>query len=268
MYMHCRLVCAAALSTVALGGRAVALMEAPNAEKNPAKGKKEDNVDKHLLNERRVVFISGRIDEKSACKVVSQLLYLDQGTGTKFDGVGSRGGSNVAPITMLISSPGGQVTAGLGIYDTMQWVRAPVHTVVIGHASSMAAVLLASGTPGHRRAARNARIMVHEASQGISKTKLGDVLWRAEELRAKNEMLVVLLAKHSGKCVEEVRRIMRAREDVFLSAEEAKAWGLVDEVIDVQPPTSSARVEEIVVEEAGGNEGSKGGGNEGEGKTA
>tara|TARA_B110000211_G_C13724076_1_gene397336 strand:- start:192 stop:509 length:318 start_codon:yes stop_codon:yes gene_type:complete len=90
--------------------------------------------------------------------------------------------------------------------------------------------------------------MVHEASQGISKTKLGDVLWRAEELRAKNEMLVALLAKHSGKELADVRRIMCAREDVFLSAEEAKAWGLIDEVVDVQP-ASSATVEEIVVEE-------------------
>ena len=237
----------AGLASALLGGNA-ALMEASSAGSKSAKAKKEDNVDKHLLNERRVVFVSGRIDEKSAFAIVKQLLFLDQSKGTKFDGVGSSGGSAVAPITMVISSPGGQVTAGLGIYDTMQWVRAPVHTICIGHASSMAAVLLASGAPGHRRAARNARIMVHEASQGISKTKLGDVLWRAEELRAKNEMLVALLAKHSGKELADVRRIMCAREDVFLSAEEAKAWGLIDEVVDVQP-ASSATVEEIVVEE-------------------
>jgi ATP-dependent Clp endopeptidase proteolytic subunit ClpP len=150
------------------------------AEKKKKKKKapqREKDAEKHLLHERRIVTIMGRIDEKSAAKAVQQMLLLDQAEGStpgKFTGLqrSSGGTAAVEPITLLIMSGGGLVTAGLAIYDTMQLVSCPVHCVAVGRASSMAAVLLAGGEKGHRLCTPNTRIMVHEASQSIARHKV------------------------------------------------------------------------------------------------
>ena len=151
-----------------------------------------------LRHRQRVVFISGSISDASAKAVVADLLYLDALEDGTTDPAGPK------PIQLVINSGGGSVTAGLAIYDVMQYIRSPVHTLCIGHASSMAAILLAAGEPRQRRALPHARIMVHSASGGYGRNKVEDVLVHAEELKAKNDLLAAILADHLGLSVEQV----------------------------------------------------------------
>ena len=137
-------------------------------------------------------------DPDAAKAVIADLLYLD----ALEDGTTDPGGPK--PIQLVINSSGGVVTSGLAIYDVMQYVRSPVHTPCIGHAASMAAILLAAGEPRQRRALPHARIMVHSASGGYGRNKVEDVLVHAEELKAKNDLLAAILADHLGLSVEQV----------------------------------------------------------------
>ena len=151
-----------------------------------------------LRHRQRMVFISGSISDALAKAVVADLLYLDALEDGTADPAGPR------PIQLVINSGGGSVTAGLAIYDVMQYIRSPVHTLCIGNASSMAAILLAAGEPRQRRALPHARIMIHSASGGYGRNKVEDVLVHAEELRAKNDLLAAILADHLGLSVEQV----------------------------------------------------------------
>ena len=121
----------------------------------------------------------------------------------------------------------------MAIYDVMQYIDAPVHTLCVGHASSMAAILLAAGAPGQRRALPHSRIMIHQASGGYGRNKVEDVLVHAEELRAKNELLAGLLAKHLGVSTEQVLEMWKI--DKYMTPAQAQELKLVDEVIERKP---------------------------------
>ncbi|MBR2838189.1 MAG: ATP-dependent Clp endopeptidase proteolytic subunit ClpP [Kiritimatiellae bacterium] len=186
----------------------------PYVVEQTGKGERTYDIYSRLLLDR-IVFISGEVSDEMANAVCAQLLFLQSQDAKK-------------EISVYVNSPGGSVTAGLAIYDTMQFVKCPVATYCLGQAASMGAVLLAAGTKGRRFALPNARIMIHQPWGG-AEGKASDIEITAREILRLKEVLNGILAKHSGKAVEDVVR--DTDRDHFMSAEEAKAWGLVDEVL-------------------------------------
>ena len=166
------------------------------------------------LLEDRVVFLSGEVTDEVANLVVAQLIYLESKDPTK-------------DISLYINSPGGSVTAGLAIYDTMKYIRCDVSTICIGMAASMGAFLLSSGTKGKRFALPNSEIMIHQVLGG-SKGQASDVEIQTRQLLKLKNKLNTLLAENVGKKVSEVEK--DTDRDNYLTAEEAKAYGIVDEV--------------------------------------
>ncbi|KAK8400008.1 hypothetical protein O3P69_003004 [Scylla paramamosain] len=182
------------------------------------RGERAYDIFSRLLKER-IVCIMGPIDDNIASLVIAQLLFL-QSENTK------------KPIHMYINSPGGVVTAGLGIYDTMQYVQPPIATWCVGQACSMASLLLAAGSPGMRHSLPNARIMVHQPHGG-AQGQATDIQIQAEEILRLKEKLNGLFVKHSGLPLEKLAPMME--RDKFMSADEAKDLGLIDEVL-ASPP--------------------------------
>lgn len=178
------------------------------------RGERSCDIYSRLL-EDRIIFVGTGIDDGFANAVVAQLLFLAKDVNRE--------------ISMYINSPGGSVTAGLAIYDTMQFVKCPVATYCIGQAASMGALLLAAGTPGKRYALSNARIMIHQPWGGAQGTA-SDIHIQAEEILRLKKRLNEILATHSGKTYEEIERM--TDRDYFMSAAEAKNLGLVDHVVD------------------------------------
>ncbi|MBL8857528.1 MAG: ATP-dependent Clp protease proteolytic subunit [Planctomycetes bacterium] len=172
------------------------------------------------LLEDRIVFIGTPIDDMVADQVVGQLLWLD------------RSGRN-QDIKMYINSPGGSVTAGLAIYDTMQLIEPQIQTYCVGQAASMGAVLLAAGAAGKRFALPHSRIMIHQPWGGAQGTAL-DMEIQVKEILKMKAALEEILAKHSGRTAKEVSKA--CDRDNFMSAPEAKAFGLIDEVISKATP--------------------------------
>lgn len=166
------------------------------------------------LLEDRVIFLSGEVTDDVANTVVAELIYLESKDPTK-------------DISLYINSPGGSVTAGLAIYDTMKYIRCDVSTICIGMAASMGAFLLSSGTKGKRYALPNSEIMIHQVLGGSS-GQASDVEIHTRHLLETKKRLNTLLAQNVGKTVSEVEK--DTDRDNFLSAEEAKAYGIVDEV--------------------------------------
>lgn len=166
------------------------------------------------LLEDRVVFLSGEITDDVANLVVAQLIYLESKDPTK-------------DISLYINTPGGSVTAGLAIYDTMKYIRCDVSTICIGMAASMGAFLLSSGTKGKRYALPNSEIMIHQVLGG-SQGQASDVEIHTRQLLKMKRKLNAILAENVGKKVEEVEK--DTDRDNYLSAEEAKTYGIVDEV--------------------------------------
>ena len=171
-----------------------------------------------------------QIHDGVASVVIAQLLYLESQSTDK-------------PISMYINSPGGVVTAGLGIYDTMQFIQPPVATLCVGQACSMASLLLAAGEPGMRKALPNARVMIHQPSGGVS-GQATDIEIHAREILALRERLVGIYAKHTGQPAEVVATGIE--RDNFLTAEQAQEMGLIDGVVQQRegpppppPPISS-----------------------------
>ncbi len=162
----------------------------------------------------RIIFITDMIEDNMANLIIAQLLFLDSEDPEK-------------DIHMYINSGGGVVTAGLAIYDTMQYLRSPINTVCIGQAASMAAVLLAAGAPGKRFALPNARIMIHQGSGGF-RGNTPDVMIQVKELETLVDKLTNILAFHTGQAADKVRK--DSDRDRFMSAEDAKAYGLIDDV--------------------------------------
>jgi len=167
-----------------------------------------------LLLRKRIVFLGTPIDDMVANLVVAQLLYL-QSEDAK------------TPIEMYINTPGGNVSSGLAIYDTMKHIDAPVHTTCVGLAASMGAVLLAGGAKGHRTALPHSRILIHQPWGGFQ-GQASDIAIQAEEILKVKDRLNELLAADTGRTLEEVTR--DTDRDKFLSADEAKEYGIIDEV--------------------------------------
>ena len=187
----------------------------PYVVEQTAKGERSYDIYSRLLLDR-IVFISGEVHDEMANAVVAQLLFLQSQDPKK-------------QINVYINSPGGSVTAGLAIYDTMQFISCPVATYCIGQAASMGAVLLTAGAKGKRFALPSSRIMIHQPWGG-AEGKASDIEITAREILRLKEMLNGILAAHSGKKIEDVVR--DTDRDHFMSAEEACAWGLIDKVLE------------------------------------
>ena len=186
----------------------------PYVVEQTGKGERTYDIYSRLLLDR-IVFISGEVNDEMANAVCAQLLFLQSQDAKK-------------EISVYVNSPGGSVTAGLAIYDTMQFVKCPVATYCIGQAASMGAVLLTAGAKGRRFALPNARIMIHQPWGG-AEGKASDIEITAKEILRLKEILNGILAKHSGQKMADV--IKDTDRDHFMSAKEAKDWGLIDEVL-------------------------------------
>lgn len=182
------------------------------------RGERSFDIYSRLLRER-IVFITGGVEDNMASVITAQLLFLESENPKK-------------EIWMYINSPGGVVTAGMAIHDTMQYIRPKVGTVCIGQASSMGSFLLAAGEPGMRVALTNARIMIHQPSGG-AQGQATDIAIQAKEILRIRENMNQLYAKYTGKPIEEIDKAME--RDNFMTADEAKTFGIVDEVFDKRP---------------------------------
>lgn len=169
------------------------------------------------LGVERILFLGSEVNDGIANSLVAQMLYLDSDDNSK-------------PIYLYINSPGGSVTAGLAIFDTIQYVKSEVITICVGLAASMGAFLLAAGTKGKRLALPHARIMIHQPLGGTSQRQASDIEIEAREILRIKDMLNQSLADMSGQTLEKIAK--DTDRDYFLSAAEAKAYGLIDRVID------------------------------------
>jgi len=188
-------------------------MLVPMVIESSARGERAFDIYSRLLKER-IIFLGDAIEDHIANLVIAQLLFLESEDPTK-------------DISLYINSPGGVVTSGLAIYDTMQYLKAPVSTICIGQAASMASVLLAAGAKGKRFALPNSRIMIHQGSAGF-RGNTPDVEIQVREVMHLTERLTRILADHIGQMPEKVRQ--DSDRDYYLGAEEAKAYGIIDEV--------------------------------------
>ena len=186
----------------------------PMVVEQTSRGERSYDIYSRLMQDR-IVLLGGEVNDDSANLIVAQLLFLQAQDAKK-------------PVSMYINSPGGSVTAGLAIYDTMQFISCPVHTYCIGQAASMGAVLLTAGEKGHRFALPNARIMIHQPWGG-AEGKASDIEITCQEILRLKETLNGILSAHSGQPMEQVVR--DTDRDHFMSAEEARAWGLIDQVL-------------------------------------
>jgi ATP-dependent Clp protease protease subunit len=185
----------------------------PMVVEQTSRGERAYDIFSRLLKDR-IVFVAGPIEDSMAALVCAQLLHLEAENPKK-------------EIQMYINSPGGIVTSGLAIYDTMQYIKSPVITLCLGMAASMGSFLLMAGEKGQRVALPNSRIMVHQPSGGYS-GKASDIQRHAEDIIKTKKRLNELYAKHTGRTVEEVEQTLD--RDYFMTAGEAKEWGLVDHV--------------------------------------
>jgi len=182
------------------------------------RGERSFDIYSRLLRER-IVFVTGPVEDHMATLITAQLLYLESENPKK-------------DIYMYINSPGGVVTAGMAIHDTMQYIRPKVGTVCIGQAASMGAFLLSAGEPGMRVALTNARIMIHQPSGG-AQGMASDIEIQAREILRIRHRMNELMAHYTGRTIEEIEK--NVERDKFFSAGEAKEFGLVDEVFERRP---------------------------------
>ena len=183
-----------------------------------SRGERSFDIYSRLLRER-IVFVNGPVEDHMASLIVAQLLFLESENPKK-------------DVFLYINSPGGVVTAGMAIHDTMQYIRPRVGTICVGQAASMGAFLLAAGEPGMRYATTNARIMIHQPSGG-AQGMASDIEIQAREILRMRQRLNELLAKYTGKPIDVIEKAVD--RDKFLEADEAKEFGLVDEVFDKRP---------------------------------
>ena len=179
------------------------------------KGERAYDIYSRLLKER-IIFLTGQINDNVASLVTAQLLFLEAEDPKK-------------EIYLYINSPGGLVTAGLGIYDTMQYVKPDISTLCIGQAASLGSFLLAAGTKGKRFSLPNSRVMVHQPSAGFQ-GQVTDIEIHANEVSSLKKRLNEIYSKHTGKSVDEVKSALE--RDNFMTAEVAKDFGLIDKVVD------------------------------------
>ena len=187
----------------------------PMVVEQSSKGERAYDIYSRLLKER-VIFLTGQINDNVASLVTAQLLFLEAEDPKK-------------EIYLYINSPGGLVTAGLGIYDTMQYVKPDISTLCIGQAASMGSFLLAAGTKGKRFSLPNSRIMVHQPSAGFQ-GQATDIEIHANEVLSLKKRLNEIYSKHTGKSVEEIKSALE--RDNFMTSDVAKSFGLIDEVVE------------------------------------
>jgi ATP-dependent Clp protease, protease subunit len=193
-------------------------MLVPMVVEQSPRGERAYDIYSRLLKDR-VIFVGTPVDDVMSNLIIAQLLFLQSDDSKK-------------EISVYINSPGGSVTAGLAIYDTMQFVKPPVATYCIGQAASMGALLLCAGAKGKRYALPNARIMIHQPWGGVQ-GQASDISIQAREILRMREKINEILVKHSGQSLEKVEK--DTDRDYFMSAEEAKEYGIVDEVIYANP---------------------------------
>jgi ATP-dependent Clp protease, protease subunit len=208
-----RLTTAPRASVALEAARQTSAMLVPMVIETSSRGERAYDIYSRLLKER-IIFLGDQIEDHMANLIIAQLLFLESEDPER-------------DISIYINSPGGVVTSGLAIYDTMQYLRAPVSTICIGMAASMASVLLAAGATGKRYALPNSRIMIHQGSGGF-RGNTPDVLIQVRELEELNNRLHAILARHTGQTVERIAK--DTERDYFLSPEQAKAYGIIDEV--------------------------------------
>ena len=187
----------------------------PMVVEQSSRGERAFDIFSRLLRER-IIFLTGPVEDGMAALICAQLLFLESENPKK-------------EIAMYINSPGGVVTAGMAIYDTMQYIKSPISTVCMGMAASMGSFLLMAGEKGQRIALPNARIMVHQPSGGF-RGQASDIERHAEDIIKTKRALNEMYAKHTGQPLEVIERTLD--RDYFMSAEEAKAFGLVDHVYE------------------------------------
>ena len=190
----------------------------PVVVEQTSRGERSFDIFSRLLRER-IVFVTGQVEDNMASLIVAQLLFLESENPSK-------------PISMYINSPGGVVTAGLAIHDTMQYIKPRVSTVCVGQAASMGSFLLAAGEPGMRIALPNARIMVHQPSGG-ARGMASDIEIQAREILRIRQRMNDLYVKYTGQSLSDIEKAMD--RDTFLEADEAMKFGIVDKVFETRP---------------------------------
>ena len=199
----------------------------PTVVEQSSRGERAFDIFSRLLRER-IVFVTGQVEDNMASLIVAQLLFLESENPSK-------------PISMYINSPGGVVTAGMAIHDTMQYIKPRVSTVCMGQAASMGSFLLAAGEPGMRVALPNARIMIHQPSGG-ARGMASDIEIQAKEILRIKKRMNDLYVKYTGQKLSVIEKAMD--RDTFLEADEAKEFGLVDKVFETRPEADASDGEE------------------------
>jgi ATP-dependent Clp protease protease subunit len=199
-------------TTVALRGLVPVVLE------SGAGGERAFDIYSRLLRER-IICVHGEVTDSMASLVTAQLLFLEAEAPER-------------PVYMYINSPGGLVTAGMAMYDTMQYIHPEVHTICMGQAASMGSLLLAGGSPGCRYALPNARIMLHQPSGG-AQGKAADIEIQAREILRMRASLNMLYVHHTGRELDEIERVMD--RDTFMDVDQAKSFGVIDEVLNKRP---------------------------------
>ncbi|MGY2052317.1 ATP-dependent Clp protease proteolytic subunit [Methylobacterium sp. JK268] len=195
----------------------------PMVIEQSSRGERSFDIYSRLLRER-IIFFTGQVEDQSASLIVAQLLFLEAENPKK-------------EISLYINSPGGVVTAGLSIYDTMQFIRCPVTTLCVGQAASMGSLLLAAGAPGQRFAMANARIMVHQPHGGFQ-GQATDILIHARETEATRRRMTEIYVRHTGQDYATIERALE--RDSFFGAEAARDFGLIDGVLARRPEPGEA----------------------------
>ena len=190
----------------------------PMVVEQSSRGERAFDIYSRLLRER-IIFLTGPVEDYSASLIVAQLLFLEAENPKK-------------EISFYINSPGGVVTSGLSIYDTMQFIRCPVTTLCVGQAASMGSLLLTAGAKDMRFALPNARIMVHQPSGGFQ-GQVTDILIHAREVESLKKRLNEIYVKHTGRSYEDIHAALE--RDNFMTAEQAKEFGLIDKVMERRP---------------------------------
>jgi ATP-dependent Clp protease protease subunit len=186
----------------------------PMVVEQSSRGERSFDIYSRLLRER-IIFLNGEVNDSVSALVCAQLLFLEADNPKR-------------PINLYINSPGGVVTSGFAMYDTMRYIKAPVHTLCMGTARSMGSFLLMAGEPGHRAALPNASLHVHQPLGGFQ-GQASDVLIHAEAMQRTKRHMIRLYAEHCGRTYEEVERTLD--RDRFMTPEEGKEWGLIDRIL-------------------------------------
>lgn len=191
----------------------------PMVVEQSSTGERSFDIYSRLLRER-IIFLNGEVNDSMAILICAQMLFLEAENPQR-------------PINLYINSPGGSVTSGLAIYDTMRFIQAPVHTLCMGTAGSMGSFLLMAGEPGHRLALPNASVVVHQPSGGFQ-GQATDIFIHAQNMQRTKSLMIKLYAEHCGRTIEEVERALD--RDNFMTAEQAAEWGLIDRVLYHRKP--------------------------------